>query len=272
MHESSLPILRDAALTAQIRHHWGLPTFRLFRIPVTIQPSFLLIAAALAWFSGSTDWRFVVTWILVIFVSIIVHELGHALVARSFGASVSIELNGLGGLTRWGVPDQELPPGRRALVAAAGSAVGFAFGGIVWGLSLYFGPFDEPVVRLAVRLLIYVNVFWGLLNWLPIRPLDGGHLLMSLLTKVVPDKADVWARLIFMVTSGIALFVALRLNLIFLAILAGWMLVSEFSSGSRPRDPVSIPELDYDLPAEDPPSGSDPETWSYDEHEDGSGR
>ena len=64
---------------------------------------------------------------------------------------------------------------RRALVAAAGSEVGVLFGGAVWLFRRFTGPYDE-VAGFVVSTLILVNVFWGLLNWLPIRPLDGGHL------------------------------------------------------------------------------------------------
>jgi Zn-dependent protease len=221
-------------------------SFRLFDIPVRVQPSFLLIALVLGWLSGSSDWRFIATWMVVIFVSILIHELGHALLARSYGADVSIELNGLGGLTRWSLPGRTLLPGRTALVAAAGSAAGLFFGGVVWVLSSFLGPFDEPVVSLAVRLLIFVNVFWGLLNWLPIRPLDGGHLMLSLLSKVAPRRADGIARLIFTVTSAAALFVAIRMGLFFIAALAGWMLLAELGGGQRGGGVAEIPEFGYD--------------------------
>lgn len=255
----SLPPRLEPAVGGLIGHHGVLPSFQLFRIPVTVQPTFLLVAAAVALFSGSSNWRFAVIWISVIFISILIHELGHALVARRFGADVAIELNGLGGLTRWGVPEGDLTPGPRALVAAAGSAVGLAFGGLVWAVSTWLGPFDEPLVRLAFRLLIYVNVFWGLLNWLPIRPLDGGHLLMSLLSKVAPRSKETVARVIFMATSAVALYLAIQNDLIFIAILAGWMLISEFRSGQPPTSPVDIPDFDYDTPL-DPPRRRD-EEW-----------
>ncbi len=74
-------------------------TFPILRIPVTIRPSFLLIAVLIG--LGVGDPVFVVAWALVVFVSIVIHELGHALTARGFGAEVTIELNGVGGLTRW---------------------------------------------------------------------------------------------------------------------------------------------------------------------------
>jgi hypothetical protein len=97
-----------------------------------------------------------------------------------------------------------------------------------------------------VRLLIFVNVFWGLLNWLPIRPLDGGHLMLSLLSKVAPRRADGIARLIFTVTSAAALFVAIRMGLFFIAALAGWMLLAELGGGQRGGGVAEIPEFGYD--------------------------
>ena len=101
--------------------------------------------------------------------------------------------------------------------------------------------------------LVYVNVFWGLLNWLPIRPLDGGHLLESLLEKIAPKRANLIAKVIFTVTAAAALVVAVWLNLIFVAVLAGWLLLMEFNTGRRPRQPSpGLPTLSYDDPEPDP--------------------
>jgi Zn-dependent protease len=212
-----------------------------------VRPSFLVIALLLGWTSGFGSAAGFVTWVVVVFVSIVIHELGHALVARSFGAVVEIELNGFGGLTRWAAREHgELSPGRRAAVAASGSAVGLLFGGLVWLLSETMGPF-EGIAGLASRLLIYVNVFWGLLNWLPIRPLDGGHLLTSLLEKIVPQRAAQVARVVFVITTTAALVVAVRYQLIFVAILSGWLLLGELGLGSASRSaPATMPELNYD--------------------------
>lgn len=224
-----------------------LPSFRLFRIPVTVYPSFLLIALALGWFSGFTRFDVMAVWVGIVFVSIVVHELGHALTARGFGAGVEVELNGLGGLTRWGIPGGELPPGRRALVAAAGSASGFLLAGGMWLLSREFGPFFG-LGGLAIDLLVRVNLVWGLLNWLPIRPLDGGHLLTALLDKVAPRRAEVAARVIFTATAALALAAAFRYQLIFAGILAGWMLLNELGMGRRRQPDVGVPTLSYEEP------------------------
>jgi len=220
-------------------------------MPVIVRGSFLVIAALIG-FMGVGDAAQTVAWIAIVFVSILIHELGHAVTARMFGSGVVIELNGLGGLTRWSVPEGQLTPGRRSLIAASGSAVGLAFGGIVWLVATRFAPYP-PLTAFILENLIYVNVFWGLLNWLPIRPLDGGHLLESLLEKVAPARAEMIGRVIFTLTAAGALVLAIRLRLIFIAVLAGWMLLSELNFArerSAARSP--LPTLSYDdYPADD---------------------
>lgn len=219
--------------------------FRLFGIQVTVRPSFLLIAALLGLFRIS-DPMFVISWIAIVFVSILIHELGHALTARAYGAAVEIELNGIGGLTRWGMPSTRLGPGRRALVAAAGSAVGVLFGVVVWFVSAQFGPY-RGLTSYVIDNLIYVNVFWGLLNWLPIRPLDGGHLLLSLLERFAPNRGEAIARAVFLLTAGAGLYYGIVYDRLFIAVIAGWLLFGEFASGSRADiRAVPIPQFSYD--------------------------
>ncbi len=221
----------------------GVIGFRLFGIAVRIHPTFVLIAALLGLSTGSPV--LVAAWVGIVFVSILIHELGHALTARSFGAHVEIELNGIGGLTSWSGAEEEFGPGRRALVAAAGSAVGVVFGGLVWVFETLTGPYSG-VAGFVVSNLVFVNVFWGLLNWLPIRPLDGGHLLVSLLEKVTPKNAVRIGNVVFLVTSVAALAAAIWFQRIFVAVLAGWLLMSELTRG-RPRAPAPpIPRMTFD--------------------------
>lgn len=236
-------------------HHDGCVRFPLFGIPVEVRPSFLLVAAVLGFQSGRLD--FVAIWVGILFVSILIHELGHALTARHFGSDVEIELNAIGGLTSWTIPEQEIGPGKRALIAAAGSAVGLVFGGVVWLVSAQFAPYPR-LLAFGLENLILVNVFWGLLNWLPIRPLDGGHLFTSLLEKVAPRHATRIANVTFLVTAALALIVAIRFQLIFVALISGWLLWGEFSRRQPSGPPAPIPVLDFDAPIEDP----DPEIAS----------
>lgn len=193
----------------------------------------------------------VFAWVAVVFVSILLHEMGHALTARAFGSEVEIELNTLGGLTSWTIPEEDFGPGKRAVVAAAGSGVGVVFGGLVWLVVSLTGPY-EGLALFVVRNLIYVNLFWGLLNWLPIRPLDGGHLFSSLLEKFAPKRGELIANVVFMVTAAAGLTAALYFRLTFVALLAGWLLFGELTRG-RPRRPqVPIPPMSFDRPTADP--------------------
>jgi len=223
--------------------------FSLFRIPVEIRPSFLIIAALLGLRANRLD--LVLIWVAVIFFSILIHDLGHALTARHYGSQVAIELNGIGGLTSWSIPEAEIGPGRRALIAAAGSGVGLLFGGLVWLVSTRFAPYP-PLVAFGLENLILVNVFWGLLNWLPIRPLDGGHLFTSLLEKIAPRSGEKIANVTFLTTAALALIAAIRFQLIFVALISGWLLWGELTRGRERVPAVPMPPIDFNAPSHDP--------------------
>jgi Zn-dependent protease len=217
--------------------------FSLFAIPVEIRPSFLLIAALLGLTLNRLD--LILAWVGILFVSILVHELGHALTARHYGSEVEIQLNGIGGLTSWTLPDGGITPGRRALIAAAGSATGLVFGGLIWVAALPLS-LDSGIAGFTVENLVRVNVFWGLLNWLPIRPLDGGHLFTSLLERVAPRHGAKIANTVFFATAAIGFVVAIRFRLIFVALIAAWLLWGEISRLLGPGSGSGLPELDFD--------------------------
>lgn len=239
-----------------------LARFRLFGVPVSIHPSVVVVVVLLGWLSGLRRPGGLAVWIGAVFLSLLVHELGHALTARRLGSEVEIELAGLGGLTRWTTPVSGVTPGRTALVSAAGSLAGFLLAGVVWAVSEVWGPF-RGLAGLAVQVIFYANIVWGLLNWLPIRPLDGGHLLLAFLHRVAPQRAQGIARAVFIGTAAVGGVFAFSRGLLFAAALAGWMLISELGA-SRPVA-APIPEFGYDDPdegtAEEPPSADRP-PWS----------
>src|SRR5262245_32925226 len=99
--------------------------FRLLGIPVLIDWWFWLSAVLLGGgFSarGPEDWVRVAVWTGVIFVSILVHEMGHALAGAHFGARPGIKLHGLGGLTY--LPGANFSRGQSIAASAAGPAAG----------------------------------------------------------------------------------------------------------------------------------------------------
>lgn len=148
--------------------------FRLDRVPVAVEPWFWLTTLVLA---GGLPGPFLAVWVLVAFASILVHEMGHALVSRYYGATPSIRLYGLGGLA---MRDRALPRWPSLAVTLAGPAAGFLLGGVVWAVHRIL-PALPPGLDFLFRSLEYANLGWGLINLAPVLPLDGGHAMELLL-------------------------------------------------------------------------------------------
>jgi Zn-dependent protease len=150
--------------------------FRLGSIPVVIEPWFW----AMALFTGANQrGPDVVLWVIVVFVSIMVHELGHAVFSRLFGASAWIRLYSFGGLT---YPDRTLPRLRSIAMSLAGPFAGFALAGLVYAILWQFPwVFMQPKVHTLLSMFLWVNLSWGVMNLLPVPPLDGGHVLLDAL-------------------------------------------------------------------------------------------
>lgn len=193
--------------------------FAAFGIPVKVDVTFLVIA-----FIGPAGrLADIVAWTAAAFVAVLAHELGHALVARSFGVrGIAITLFALGGVTTYpAVP--RLAPRRQFAVSAAGSAVGIALGGAAF-LAGRAGLFDDAnrVVEIFMSSLVWIGAVFGLFNWLPIRPLDGGQMLTSGLELVTtPSRADGIARAISLVVGAVAAALAFR----YLTVFAGFFVI-----------------------------------------------
>ncbi len=149
------------------------------RIPIIINPTFWLISGFIS-FSNCFDMPSFVIWMAIITLSILVHEFGHACTALLFGQRSVIELVMLGGLTtRKG---KRLKFWQEFLVVLNGPMAGFLL--CVCGIYLrtYFFLGEEYyLLHYALSVMIRVNIMWGILNLIPVIPLDGGHLLSILL-------------------------------------------------------------------------------------------
>jgi stage IV sporulation protein FB len=168
--------------------------FRLLRIPVRIHPFFWVLSAALGW--EGRDGAQVLVWIACVFVSILVHEFGHGLTARALsGQRPTVVLYAMGGLCFTDGEDRSA--GRRIAMILMGPGAGFLLAGVVAALeaallgSINFGAFnwyfhDAPrwtsgLMYVAFGDLLWINLFWGLVNLFPIYPLDGGQIAQTLL-------------------------------------------------------------------------------------------
>lgn len=200
--------------------------FRLGGFPVRIDWSFLLIAALLA-LGGGASLTFSALWISVVAVSVLVHELGHAVVARRLGATPSITLYALGGLTTF-VPPRPLSRWESVAVSFAGPGAGFAAGLIVLGLAHLTSPESGTVAADAARMAVFVNLGWGFINLVPVRPLDGGAIVESLLPGD-PTERRHRAAMVSVVAGGAAAIACLYYGLVFGAILLGMITASNLS-------------------------------------------
>jgi Zn-dependent protease len=170
--------------------------FWLFGVSVRIHPMFWLLSAVLGWSWMEIGFEYVLVWIACVFVSILIHEMGHVFMGRVFGTDSYVVLYSFGGLAvganalanRW----------KRIAVCFAGPAGGFLLLGILMLILRLLAPdnfdilLDEvrklvgldpllpprfPTVTDAIIIdMVFINLSWGLMNLLPIWPLDGGQI------------------------------------------------------------------------------------------------
>lgn len=216
-------------------------SFRFSGVPVHVKPTFWLMALFIGWrvpdFVSVDRYTYLVGWVAIVFFSVLAHELGHAFTARRFGAEVEITLHVMGGHTVWATA-QPISPLRRVVVAAAGSGVGFVMSGALFAGSRFDGGFTSEAASDFATLFLFVNVFWGIVNWLPIRPLDGGHILTGFLQAILGRGATVVTNLIFPVTTAAVGWFAYDSGFLFGAIFCGFLLLDEVRAwqdrGPRP--------------------------------------
>lgn len=228
--------------------------FRLFGIPVRVSLFFVVMALLLG--RGSAHGAaMMAAWVGIVFVSVLLHELGHAFTARAFGQQPFITLHAMGGLTTWRVR-QPLTAGRRLATALAGPAAGIGLGlcALVLGLFLPRGSTGRSILTLTAA----VNLAWGVLNLIPMLPLDGGNITASLFDLLVPGRGRRAANYVSVATAVIAGAFAVMGGMFVLALICGfavWINVQELRAPPPPPAPAANAVVD--VPAEvlppDPP-------------------
>lgn len=218
--------------------------FRLLGIPVRINPFFWIIAAFLGKDTLTAGGTFFFIWIACIFLSLIFHEFGHALVARRFGASPDVLLYSMGGLCVYDNDRQSMR--QRLLVLIMGPGAGFLLMGLtialtclflrispgnVWNYRLFEGAvLPTPHVVAAIIFLIEINLFWGLFNLLPIMPLDGGQITMILLSMHNRRQGQRRAYIISILTAGLLAIYFVKQENYYNALLVGLLALSSYQT------------------------------------------
>ena len=221
----------------------GLVSFRIFGFPVTIHLSFVLVVLFLG-YSAESGVPGAVVWLGVVTVSVIAHELGHAAVAAPAGGHPTIDLYGMAGLTRWDA--RRASRGRRIAVSVAGPAAGVALGVVVLLVAVAVDPAEGSVTEYVLSSAVFANLAWGVLNLLPMLPLDGGHIVHALLPgdEVARARRAAWVSVVVAVAVGILVLGRLGQSAFLLVLFLGFFAYSNVQTiqalrrAGRP-DPVA---------------------------------
>ncbi len=179
--------------------------FSLFGIPIVVQPFFwitlVILGGALRADSTAAIFQ-IVLFVLAGFISILIHELGHALAARSFGATSAITLQAFGGYAAYsGARMSRL---QSFLITAAGPAIQ-----IVLGLAVYLLLRSLPDLSnhgfYFLKILTIISFVWAILNLLPVLPLDGGQMLNAVLGPA-RIKITLTISIVVAIIAGLAIF------------------------------------------------------------------
>mgnify|MGYP001349791552 CR=1 FL=1 len=222
--------------------------FSILGFPVRVHPLFWVIALLLG--SGGGNPIFILLWVIGVFVSILIHELGHALAFRRHGLEAEIILHFAGGLAvpqpvgfGMGYARVAISPNQQIFISLAGPFAGFFFAGFVIVASLALGgtvsfnpllgfipipsvllPASFSVLNLFFIILLWINIFWGLINLLPVFPLDGGQVSRSIFVQRDPWNGVRTSLWISVATGvGIAVVGLLALGSVYMAVLFGFL-------------------------------------------------
>ncbi|MBS1847609.1 MAG: hypothetical protein JST73_04965 [Actinobacteria bacterium] len=161
----------------------GRPHLRLGSVPIRVEWPFFLIAALLggglirSW--PGNRLAFLGIWIGIVFVSILVHELGHAIAYRVYGQHPTVTITAFWGLTEG---QRELPKWRSVVVSLSGVIAAMAVLGVPAMLlrNRVFDATGSYQLYLIVYEIGFINLWWSVANLLPLLPLDGGQITRTI--------------------------------------------------------------------------------------------
>lgn len=183
-------------------------------IPIKFSPAFF-ITAGLIGFINSFSLIGTIVWIGIILISVLVHEYGHALTSLIFGQHPKIELVAFGGVT---IPEgKKLPLGKEFLVVLMGPVFGF----LLFFLSAFVARLGvlPPFAQQVVIILAIVNLFWTVINLLPILPLDGGQLVRIILEKLMGARSFRVSLYVSIVLGGLLAGAAFVIGYLFVGVI-----------------------------------------------------
>lgn len=212
------------------------------KIPIVIHPTFFLIAGLIGYLNSLTLVGTLV-WIVIILVSVLFHEFGHALTAKLFGLDPRIELVALGGLTYH--DGGKLTYWKQFLVVFNGPLFGFLLF-IFASLLLKIPAIATSIVGGSMHTFRFVNLFWTILNLLPVLPLDGGQLLRIVLERLFGVKGVRYALGASMAIAASMSLVSFLFQAFFIGAIFFLFAFSAFDSFRKSKH-ISEPDRSEDL-------------------------
>ncbi|MEI7592629.1 MAG: site-2 protease family protein [Actinomycetes bacterium] len=218
------------------------PHFHLAGVPVRVEASFFVIIVLLGINPYQVEPLLIISWVAIAFVSILLHEFGHALAFRRYGIRPDINLYGMGGMTSG---SGDLTPTQSIVVSLAGPLSVL----VVVGLPALWlqanGAIATTVGQAIVRQVIWINFWWSILNLLPMLPLDGGNIARSVLDMITKGRGRRPAE---MLSIGVAIGAGLLAyaNGVYFGIILAVMFVGiNVSSLSKVKHDELIDELAF---------------------------
>jgi len=237
--------------------------FNIGPVPVRVHPLFWVLGLVFGGMQGSQGPQMFVdmlTWVVVIFISILVHELGHVYAFSYFGLRSRVSLYMMGGLA---IPEQSgysqrVGPKENIIISAAGPIAGFLLAGLVLllamttgatvGLGVLFDKIPFPYVAAQVGApqfwsgflngMITINILWGVLNLFPLFPLDGGQIARSIFRIFDPINAVPRSLMLSVATGALLAFWGFSTGSIWNGVLFGSLAYSSWQmlqAGGRGR-------------------------------------
>lgn len=174
--------------------------FRFLNIPVQIHPSFWIFVIFFTNIYRDPSIYSVIIGV-VLLMSLLVHEYGHALTALYYGAEPTICLEAFGGKAYY--DNRGMSPWQEFLITLNGPLLESLLILISYSL-LKSGVFTgHAYIQFFLYVTLRVNILWCLLNLIPVTPLDGGHLLRYFLEKKWGDKGHKISLMIGLMTVAV---------------------------------------------------------------------
>lgn len=197
---------------------------------IRLEISFLILVGffVLMYLEGGAPLREALLWVPILFISVLIHELGHAATIGMLGLGSSlVTLGGFGGAT---YNDQPRKPWQQLVISLAGPLAGFILAGLCWLLWVFTPALaSDPMLAVLFPYMIAANVYWGILNLIPAHPMDGGQAVHAGLhyvtTPINAFRISTWTSIVL---SGALFVVGLILSQFLLMIIAGLFLMENW--------------------------------------------